>query len=73
MPDKENPWGYAQLGLELTGAVLLGFWAGYQADKRLGTGPWLTLVGSAAGVAAGFYLAWRELFANGAGPDGGKK
>jgi len=62
VPDKENYWGYAQIGLELSMAVLLGFWTGYRLDKRLGTAPWLMLGGAAAGMAAGFYLAAKELF-----------
>ena len=62
---KEEYWKHAQLGLELTGAVLAGFLAGYQLDKRLGTAPWLMLGGAAAGVGGGFYLAWRELSRDG--------
>ena len=49
-PLKEEYWKHAQIGLELTGAVLAGFLIGYQLDKRLGTAPWLMLAGAAAGV-----------------------
>jgi F0F1-type ATP synthase assembly protein I len=66
--EPENYWKYAQLGLELSMAVLLGFWSGYRLDKRLGTAPWLMLGGAAAGMAAGFYLAAKELFRG----DGGR-
>ncbi len=72
-PLKEDYWKHAQLGLELTGAVLAGFLIGYQLDKRLGTAPWLMLGGAAAGVAGGFYLAWQELSKDGEGPGRGKK
>lgn len=72
-PPKEEYWKHAQLGLELTGAVLAGFWIGYQLDKRLGTAPWFTLGGAAAGVAGGFYLAWQELFKGGDAPGQEKK
>lgn len=72
-PLKEDYWKHAQLGLELTGAVLAGFLIGYQLDKKLGTAPWLMLGGAAAGVAGGFYLAWRELAGDGNGSGGGKK
>ncbi len=62
MPERdEEYWRYAQVGLELTGAVLLGFWAGYKLDKRLGTSPWLMLGGAAAGLAAGGYVVLREI------------
>lgn len=72
MADKDNYWNYAQIGLELAAAVLLGFWAGYQLDKKLGTAPWLMLAGAAGGMAAGFYLAARELFRGGETPPKGK-
>lgn len=62
MQEKENYWNYAQIGLELAAAVLLGFWAGYRLDKKLGTAPWLMLAGAAGGMAGGFYLVARELF-----------
>lgn len=52
---------YAQIGLELAGAVLLGFFCGYKLDAYLGTSPWLMLTGSAAGLGGGFYLVIREL------------
>jgi len=70
--DKENPWGYAQIGLELAGGVLLGFFGGYWLDRRLDTLPWLTLAGAVAGLAAGFFLVARELFKI-EPPGGGKK
>jgi F0F1-type ATP synthase assembly protein I len=60
---RDNYLKHAQIGLELAAAVLLGFWGGYKLDVRLGTAPWLMLAGAAAGLAAGFYLVLRELFA----------
>ncbi len=56
-----NQWSHIQIGLELAGAVLIGFFAGYQADKRWGTSPWLLLVGTGLGMFAGFYLVIKEL------------
>jgi len=35
--------------------VLLGFGVGYWLDRRLGTKPWLLLVGATLGLVAGFY------------------
>ncbi|MDA8131421.1 MAG: AtpZ/AtpI family protein [Elusimicrobia bacterium] len=67
--EDNNYWEYAQIGLELAVAVLLGFWAGYKLDQKLGTAPWLMLGGAAFGLASGFYLVAKELF-RGAGPDG---
>lgn len=59
-PEK-NYWAHIQIGLELAGAVLLGFFFGYQADKRFGTSPWLLLAGVAFGMFAGFYLVIKEV------------
>ena len=57
----EEYWKYAQIGLELAVSVLLGFWAGFQLDKKLGTAPWLMLGGAAAGIAGGFFMVIREI------------
>ncbi|MDP2867084.1 MAG: AtpZ/AtpI family protein [Elusimicrobiota bacterium] len=62
MEDKDNYWKYAQIGLELAVSVMVGFWGGYWLDKKLGSAPWLMLLGAAAGMAGGFYLVIRELF-----------
>ncbi len=56
-----NQWSNIQIGLELAGAVLIGFFAGYQADKRLETSPWLLLAGTGFGMFAGFYLVIKKL------------
>jgi len=32
-----------------------GAWGGHVLDSRLGTDPWLLLVGALLGIAAGFY------------------
>jgi len=57
----ESRFKYAQTGLELAGAVLLGFYCGYKLDGWFGSSPWLMLAGAALGMAAGFYLVIREL------------
>lgn len=44
---------------EFIGAVLLGGVLGWQADKWLGTEPWLLIVLLGLGVAAGFYNVYR--------------
>lgn len=56
-------YGLLQSGLQLAAGVGLGFWLGLQADRRLGTGHWLAAAGAAAGLAAGFYLFFREVSA----------
>lgn len=44
---------------EFVGAVILGGLMGWQADKWLGTGPWLLVLLLGLGVAAGFYNVYR--------------
>jgi ATP synthase protein I len=43
------------LGFMLALSALLGAVVGHYLDQRWGTGPWLTLVGTLLGTAAGFY------------------
>lgn len=44
---------YGTVGLDLLLSIGLGYWAGHWLDGKLGT-RWITLVGFAFGVAAGF-------------------
>lgn len=41
------------VGLAFVFAIALGFGGGYWLDLKLGTKPWLTLLGFAMGLAAG--------------------
>jgi F0F1-type ATP synthase assembly protein I len=51
------------LGVGLTSALstLLFLYLGTIADRRLGTGPWLTLAGAFVGAAAGFFHMYYHL------------
>lgn len=51
----------AQVGLTLVVATVIGLGAGYYLDRWLGTQPWLTLVGLAFGIAAGFVNLFRAV------------
>lgn len=44
---------------EFVGAVLVSAFIGWQADKWLGTTPWLLIVMLGLGVAAGFWNVYR--------------
>ena len=46
---------YMGLGSVFVAALLLGVWGGYWADGKLGTKPWLTLIGTILGIVVGFY------------------
>lgn len=48
-------------GTELVVSVLVGVVAGRWADGRLGTSPWLALVGTIVGIAVGLYQLIRNV------------
>ena len=50
---------YGTVGLELVLSVLVGLFGGQFLDRRLGTGPWLTLIGVGYGIAAGVRALYR--------------
>ena len=55
-PEQDNPLGFAlSLGSELVVSVLGGFFVGQWLDKKLGTSPWLMLVGSLFGITVALY------------------
>jgi F0F1-type ATP synthase assembly protein I len=44
---------YGTVGLELVLSILVGLFGGQFLDRHLHTAPWLTLVGTGYGIAAG--------------------
>ncbi len=50
---------YGTVGLELVLSVLVGLFGGQFLDRRLGTEPWLMLIGLGYGVAAGIRGLYR--------------
>lgn len=68
-PQSDDRRGLRQLGVlstvgvALVIATLLGTGGGYYLDGRLGTSPWLTVVGLLLGVAAGFVNLFRAVSA----------
>ncbi len=52
---------YGTVGLEFGLSVLVGLWGGDWLDGKLGTGPWLSLVGMAFGIAAGLRTLLRAM------------
>lgn len=61
------------VGLAFVFAIALGFGGGYWLDLKLGTKPWLTLIGFAMGLAAGVLnvvRTMRTVASDGAPPSG---
>lgn len=46
------------MGMELVAGILLYTALGWLADRWLGTGPWLLVLGALLGNATGLYLVW---------------
>lgn len=51
----------ATAGLEFAASILAGVFVGWWTDRRVGTGPWLVILGTFVGAAAGFYNLYRAL------------
>lgn len=51
--------GFATLGIEFALSVLVGLFGGRWLDGKLGTAPWLAIVGFGFGVAAGVRAIYR--------------
>lgn len=64
-PEKEGGHGaeYAGLGLQFALSILLFLYAGQWLDRRLGTDPWLMILGVFTGAGASFYSMYRKLMA----------
>lgn len=50
---------YGALGFEFVAAIAIGYVAGGWLDRRLGSDPWLRLLGGLFGIGLGFYLFMR--------------
>ena len=66
MPDEE-PSRLRQLarlstiGISLVAATAIGLLIGYGLDRLLGTSPWLTMLFTVFGIAAGFLNLFRDV------------
>lgn len=61
---------YGAVGFQLAISVVAGLLVGQWADGKLGTAPWLTLLGLIIGSVAGFYnliriMNWKQRRQNG--------
>jgi len=62
---------FAGIGLQFAASILLFAYAGQWLDRRLGTGPWLLIVGVFLGAGGAFYSMYRKLTASRADQDKG--
>jgi ATP synthase protein I len=60
-PSRGQTAQLVNLGTMLFACVAIGLGAGYFADRWLGTGPWLLLVGLALGIAAAGVNLYRTI------------
>ena len=52
---------FTGIGIELATFIIVFLLAGRYLDSRLGTEPWLLILGAALGFAAGFYSMFKTL------------
>jgi ATP synthase protein I len=53
----------AGVGLQFAASIILFLFVGQWLDRKLGTAPWMLIVGVFGGAAAGFYSMYRKLMA----------
>lgn len=64
-PDGPSPASFAGAGAQFVLSILLFLYIGKWADGKLGTAPWLLMIGVFVGAAAGFYSFYRRIMAAG--------
>lgn len=63
-PHGPSPSSFAGAGAQFVLAILLFLYIGKWLDSRLGTSPWLLMIGVFVGAAAGFYSFYRRIMAS---------
>lgn len=64
---------FAGVGLQFAVSILAFLYLGQWLDRKLGTTPWLLIVGVFTGAGAGFYSMYRKLMAANAREDAARK
>jgi len=64
-PDRDRGHGaeFAGLGLQFAASIVVFLYVGQWLDRRLGTDPWLMMIGVFMGAGASFYSMYRKLMA----------
>jgi F0F1-type ATP synthase assembly protein I len=63
-PNTRSILNLMTVGTTLVACIVLGYWLGSVLDRRLGTSPWLVVVGVLLGTAAGFVGLFRMVSRN---------
>jgi F0F1-type ATP synthase assembly protein I len=58
-----SPASFAGAGLQFVVSILLFLYIGKWLDQKLGTAPWLLMLGVFVGAGAGFYSFYRKIMA----------
>lgn len=70
-PSGPSPAQFAGSGIQFAVSILLFLYIGKWADSKLGTAPWLLMLGVFVGAGAGFYSFYRAIMSAQRG-NGGK-
>jgi ATP synthase protein I len=64
---------FAGVGLQFAASILVFLYLGQWLDRKLGTAPWLLIVGVFLGAGASFYSMYRKLMAANAREEAARK
>ena len=67
-----SPAAFAGSGIQFVVSILVFVYLGRWLDGKLGTTPWLLVLGAFVGAFAGFYSMYRSLMAHSAQQRGGR-
>ena len=70
-PEGPSPASFAGAGAQFVLAILLFLYIGKWLDAKLGTSPWLLMIGVFVGAAAGFYSFYRRIMSSSRERNGG--
>jgi ATP synthase protein I len=70
-PEGPSPASFAGAGAQFVLAILLFLYIGKWLDSKLGTSPWLLMIGVFVGAAAGFYSFYRRIMSSSRKRNGG--
>ena len=70
-PEGPSPASFAGAGAQFVLAILLFLYIGKWLDSKLGTSPWLLMIGVFVGAAAGFYSFYRRIMSSSRERNGG--